>query len=87
MSDTNQNSQGPYGQNGAGEGNRGPIIPKSPTEALRPEKVPAPPKRSRKAHGQLVIFLNFLMTLAVAVCVNKADDKILVRIGFEREIC
>ncbi len=25
--------------------------------------------------------------LAVAVCVNKADDKILVRIGFEREIC
>jgi UPF0755 protein len=69
VSDTNQNSQGQYGQNGAGEGNRGPIIPKSPTEALRPEKVPAPPKRSRKAHGQLVIFLNFLMTLAVAVCV------------------
>ncbi|MBO3759694.1 endolytic transglycosylase MltG [Ciceribacter sp. L1K22] len=47
----------------------GPIIPKSPTEALRPERVPQPPRRSRKARSQLVIFLNFLMTLAVAVCV------------------
>lgn len=69
MSDTNQNNQTPFGRDGSGESKGGPIIPKSPTEALRPERVPAPPKRSRKAHGQLVIFLNFLMTLAVAVCV------------------
>ena len=48
---------------------KGPIIPKSPTEALRPERVPQPPRRSRKARSQLVIFLNFLMTMAVAVCV------------------
>ncbi|WP_337266496.1 endolytic transglycosylase MltG [Oryzifoliimicrobium ureilyticus] len=46
-------------------GQRGPIIPKSPTEALRPERVPDPPKRSKTARGQVVLFLNFLMTLAV----------------------
>ena len=48
---------------------KGPIIPKSPTEALRPERVPQPLKRSRKARSQLVIFLNFIMTMAVIVCV------------------
>ncbi|KQQ58721.1 MULTISPECIES: endolytic transglycosylase MltG [Rhizobium/Agrobacterium group] len=69
MSDTRENNQAPQGRDGSSESKGGPIIPKSPTEALRPEKVPAPPKRSRKAHSQLVIFLNFLMTLVVAVCV------------------
>jgi UPF0755 protein len=69
VSDTRENNQPPYSRDGSGESKGGPIIPKSPTEALRPEKVPAPPKRSKKAHSQLVIFLNFLMTLVVAVCV------------------
>lgn len=46
---------------------KGPIIPKSPNEALRPERVPEPPRRSRKARSQMVIFLNFLMTLVVFV--------------------
>ena len=35
----------------------------SPKEALRPEKVPLPPRRSREARSQLVIFLNFVMTV------------------------
>ena len=69
MSDTRDNNQAPNGRDGLNESKGGPIIPKSPTEALRPERVPAPPKRSRKAHSQVVIFLNFLMTLVVAVCV------------------
>ena len=62
MSDTNQSNGTPNGQ-------KGPIIPKSANEALRPERVPDPPKRSRKARSQMVIFLNFLMTLAVFVAV------------------
>ncbi|WP_112797389.1 endolytic transglycosylase MltG [Rhizobium sp. SYY.PMSO] len=62
MSDTNQSNGTPNGQ-------KGPIIPKSASEALRPERVPDPPKRSRKARSQMVIFLNFLMTLAVFVAV------------------
>ncbi len=68
MTDNSQNSGVSFGR-GAESSAKGPIIPKSPTEALRPERVPAPPRRSRKARSQLVIFLNFLMTMTVAVCV------------------
>ncbi len=62
VSDTNQSNGTPNGQ-------KGPIIPKSASEALRPERVPDPPKRSRKARSQMVIFLNFLMTLVVFVVI------------------
>jgi len=58
---TNQSSDTPA--------QKGPIIPKSPSEALRPERVPEPPKRSKNARSQVVLFLNFIMTLAVLVCV------------------
>ena len=47
----------------------GPIIPKSPKDALRPEKVPEMPKRSRKARSQFVVFLNFVMTMIILVAV------------------
>ncbi|MBD8663638.1 endolytic transglycosylase MltG [Rhizobium sp. CFBP 8752] len=58
------------GQGGNGNGaTRGPIIPKSPNEALKPERVPEPPRRSKKARSQLVIFLNFVMTMVVLVCI------------------
>ncbi|MGO8102814.1 endolytic transglycosylase MltG [Rhizobium leguminosarum] len=62
MSDTTNQSNDTQTQ-------KGPIIPKSPSEALRPERVPEPPKRSKKARGQVVLFLNFIMTMAVLVCV------------------
>jgi UPF0755 protein len=68
VTDNSQNSGSSFGRD-AESAAKGPIIPKSPTEALRPERVPQPPRRSRKARSQLVIFLNFLMTMAVAVCV------------------
>lgn len=67
MSDTNHNSEMPSDRGAYGTG-KGPIIPKSPNEALKPERVPDPPKRSKKARSQLVIFLNFVMTMAVAAC-------------------
>lgn len=66
MSDTNQ-SNDTTGQQGQ-QSQNGPIIPKSPNEALRPERVPEPPKRSKKARSQVVIFLNFLMTIVVLGC-------------------
>jgi UPF0755 protein len=43
----------------------GPIIPKSANEALRPEKAPQPPRRSRRARSQAVIFLNFVLSVFV----------------------
>jgi len=63
LSDTNH-------VNGLPAGNgRGPIIPKSPNEALKPERVPEPPRRSKKARSQVVIFLNFVMTMIVGLCI------------------
>ncbi|WP_137135214.1 endolytic transglycosylase MltG [Rhizobium sp. FKY42] len=67
MTDTNSTSE-PNSANGSSSGS-GPFVPKSPNEALKPERVPEPPRRSRKARSQLVIFLNFLMTLIVLVSV------------------
>ena len=65
MSDTNDSGETQFGR---GEASGQPrIIPKSANEALRPEPVPEPPsrRRSRKARSQIVIFLNFVMTVVV----------------------
>ena len=65
MSDTNDSGETHFGR---GEASGQPrIIPKSANEALRPEQVPEPPsrRRSRKARSQIVIFLNFVMTVVV----------------------
>lgn len=70
MSDSNESSAAQFGRNETGS--NGPIIPKSANEALRPEKVPQPPKRSRKARSQLVIFLNFVMSIVVFVALAAA---------------
>lgn len=70
MSDSNDNSAVQFGRNETGS--NGPIIPKSANEALRPERVPHPPKRSRKARSQAVIFLNFVMTVVVFVALAAA---------------
>ncbi|OAP40584.1 4-amino-4-deoxychorismate lyase [Sinorhizobium glycinis] len=70
MSDSNDSGAAQFGRNETGS--NGPIIPKSASEALRPERVPEPPKRSRKARSQVVIFLNFLMTVVVFVALAAA---------------
>jgi UPF0755 protein len=41
------------------------IVPKTASEALRPEAGTPPPRRSRKSRNQVVVFLNFIMTLLV----------------------
>jgi UPF0755 protein len=64
-----QNNGVSFGRDAETQSGKGPFIPKSPNEALRPERVPQPPRRSRKARSQLVIFLNFLMTMVVFVSV------------------
>jgi len=65
VSDTNEPGETQFGRGDASGQPR--IIPKSANEALRPEQVPEPPsrRRSRKARSQMVIFLNFVMTVIV----------------------
>ncbi len=44
---------------------RRPIVPKSAAEALRPEQGTPPPRRSRRARSQFVVFFNFLLSTVV----------------------
>jgi UPF0755 protein len=44
-----------------------PIVPKTASEALRPELGTPPPKRSRRSRSQIVVFLNFIVTSAMLV--------------------
>jgi UPF0755 protein len=42
-----------------------PIVPKTASEALRPEIGTPPPKRSRASRSQIVVFMNFIVTSAM----------------------
>ena len=41
------------------------VNPKSPREAIQPEPAPEPPARSRHVRNPIVVFVNFLLTVAV----------------------
>lgn len=56
---TNPPNDGEFGRNA---GTPNPIVPKSATEALRPEAGTPPPRRSRQSRNQFVVFLNFLVS-------------------------
>lgn len=43
----------------------GPIIPKTASEALRPETGTPPPKRSRASRSQIVVFMNFVVSVVM----------------------
>ncbi len=68
MSDSDQNKELPS-RDPAPAASTAPIMPKSAKEALKPERVPMPPVRSKSARSQIVIFFNFLMSLAVMATV------------------
>jgi len=72
------NSEAPSGTSPADEQPKGatqetnatskPFVPKSASEALRPEPgTPPPRKRSRHARSQIVVFMNFMLSLVVLV--------------------
>lgn len=69
------------------EGRSRPIIPVSPTQALKPQQVPEPPKkaRSKRARSQTVIFLNFLMTLLFVITIGAGGALYLGKILFEQD--
>lgn len=46
-----------------------PIVPKTASEALRPEVGTPPPKRSRASRSQVVVFMNFVVTSAMLVII------------------
>lgn len=54
-------------ENGRSADTSKPIVPKSASEALRPEAGTPPPRRSRASRNQFVVFLNFLFSIVVLV--------------------
>ena len=42
-----------------------PIVPKTASEALRPEAGTPPPRRSRASRSQIVVFMNFLLSVVI----------------------
>lgn len=62
----------------------GRASPKSPTEALQPEMIPPPPARSRAVRHPLVVFLNFLMTMAVVGLVAAGGAVFAAKVQFDR---
>src|ERR1700754_2376974 len=59
---TNPANNGEFGQRSAPPR---PIVPKSASEALRPEIGTPPPKRSRASRSQFVVFMNFFISLVM----------------------
>lgn len=46
-----------------------PIVPKTASEALRPQAGTPPPVRSRRSRSQFVVFMNFVMSVIVFVAI------------------
>lgn len=59
----------PTDQHPSGAGTNRPIVPKSASEALRPQKGLPPPRRSRKSRSQFVVFMNFVVTCLVLLAI------------------
>jgi len=56
---------GGSGESGQQQGASGPIVPKTAAEALRPEAGTPPPKRSRASRSQVIVFMNFVISMVM----------------------
>jgi len=63
---SNPSNEGAYA---SPNGNARPIVPKSASEALRPQAGTPPPQHSRRSRSQFVVFLNFVMSSIVLVMI------------------
>ncbi|HWJ71674.1 MAG TPA: endolytic transglycosylase MltG [Kaistia sp.] len=59
------------------------INPRSPSDALRPERVPGPPPRSQQARHPIVLVMNFAMTIIVVSVLGAAGLFFFGKMRFE----
>lgn len=70
MNDRDNQSKGIFGRAGDKKNAAsGPIVPVSPSQALKPEQAPQPPRRSRRARNQVVVFLNFILSMIIFIAI------------------
>ena len=62
----------------------GRASPRSPTEALQPEAIPPPPARSQAARHPLVVFFNFILTVAIVGVVALVGGVFAAKMQFDR---
>ncbi|MBI4725214.1 MAG: endolytic transglycosylase MltG, partial [Rhodomicrobium sp.] len=61
------------------------VLPRSPSEALEPDRAPEPPHGSRQRHQHpLVVFFNRMMTLLVIVLICVGALFYMIRVQFDR---
>jgi UPF0755 protein len=60
-----------------------PVLPKTASEALRPEAGTPPPRRSRASRNQLVVFLNFVVSLVMLTVLAAGGAVYLGKRAFE----
>ncbi len=67
MSDTPEDINAGFGRRSALASNGEHLEAQSPTKALQAKEVPLPPKRSKSARGNFIVFMNFMMSCLVLV--------------------
>lgn len=67
MSENSENTNNGFGRRSDLPLNSEPMEAQSPTKALQAKEVPPPPKRSKSAKGNFIVFMNFMMSCLVLV--------------------
>jgi UPF0755 protein len=70
--------------NGNSAANR-PIVPKTASEALRPQAGTPPPRRSKRSRSQIVVFMNFVMSTIVLMSIAAFAAVYFGKVTFEGE--
>ncbi len=67
MSGISEDINNEFGRRAAAPANTEHLEAKSPIKALQAKEVPPPPKRSKSARGNFIVFMNFMMSCLVLV--------------------
>jgi UPF0755 protein len=82
----NANGNNRYSKNAAYRGQRDySVLPRSPSEALEPERAPEPPEGSRgRRQNPIVVFLNRLLTFLLVLLIAVGATSYVVRLQFDK---
>lgn len=74
---------GPNNGLNTGPANTNNLQPQSPTKVLQAREVPLPPKRSKSARGNFIVFANFMMSCLVLLVIGLAFVALYAKSEFE----
>ena len=83
MNETSQDMKNSFGNRNGFPANGEHLEPKSPIKALQAKEVPLPPKRSKSAKGNFIVFMNFMMSCLVLVVLGLCLVALYAKSEFE----